>query len=58
MKINLGTIKETEKIAGPSKRISVVISPNPKREREMFDIDGNIIDFKTKQIIRKAEDNK
>ena len=32
----------------------VVISPNLIREKEMLDKFGNVIDPKTKQIIRKA----
>ncbi len=34
---------------------SVVISPNLKREKVYLDKDGNEIDPKTKQIIRRAE---
>ena len=33
----------------------VVISPNLIREKEMLDKFGNVIDPRTKQIIRKAE---
>lgn len=38
------------------KKPSVVIDPNPKREREFLDASGNIIDPKTKQIIKKYEE--
>lgn len=51
MKIN------TNERAGSSEK-STFIDPNPKREREMLDKHGNVIDPRTKQIIRKAEDNK
>lgn len=40
----------------PSNKSSVVISHNPIRERVTLDQDGNEIDMKTKQIIRKNED--
>ena len=33
----------------------VVVSANPKRVRELLDKDGNVIDMRTKQIIRPAE---
>lgn len=49
-------INTTEKVLVPAqKRGRVVISTNPVREREMLDIDGNVIDPRTKRIIRKAE---
>ncbi len=32
---------------------SVTIDPNPRKEKEMIDRDGNVIDPRTKQIIRK-----
>ena len=38
-----------------SNQAKVSISPNPHREREVLDRDGNVIDLKTKQIIKKAE---
>ena len=41
-----------------SGRPRVVIDPNPRKERERLDKDGNIIDPRTKEIIKKAEDNK
>jgi hypothetical protein len=47
-------IKHTERIVGRPES-SVTISSNPKREREFLDKQGNVIDFKTKQIIKKAE---
>ena len=40
-----------------SNKKSVFIDPNPVRVREMLDRDGNVIDPRTKQIIKKAEDN-
>jgi hypothetical protein len=39
-------------------RPSVVIGANLKRESERLDKDGNIIDPRTKQIIKTAEENK
>lgn len=50
-------INQNHKVVGSSQR-SVIIDPNPKKEREMLDKDGNVIDPRTKQIIKKAEDNK
>jgi len=38
----------------PNKK-TVFIDPNPVRVREMLDANGNVIDFRTKQIIRKAD---
>lgn len=38
------------------KRPSVTIAANLKREREMIDIDGNIIDPRTKQVIQYNQD--
>ena len=35
---------------------STFIDPNPVRVREMLDKDGNVIDPRTKQIIRKADE--
>ena len=37
------------------KRVQVAVSPNPIKIAERLDIDGNIIDPVTKQIIKKAE---
>lgn len=36
----------------------VVIARNLAKERETLDRDGNVIDPRTKQIIKRAEDNK
>ena len=33
----------------------VVISQNPVRQREVLDKNGNVIDLRSKQIIRSAE---
>ena len=35
---------------------TTVVSSNPIRVREMVDVNGNVIDPKTKQIIKKAQD--
>jgi hypothetical protein len=50
MKINTGIVAEKE----TKKESRVFIAPILKREREMFDINGNLIDPKTKQIIKRA----
>lgn len=47
-------IKVTERVA-PTKSSSVVVSVNPKRESETLDKAGNVINPRTKQIIRKFE---
>jgi hypothetical protein len=53
MKINLNTgITERE---ATIKSGSTVISSRLIREREMLDVNGNVIDPRTKQIIRLAE---
>ncbi len=44
-----------ERVAGPNKS-GVVIDPNPKKEREVLDRDGNVINPRTKEIIRKNTD--
>jgi hypothetical protein len=49
-------IKQREHVASTKK--SVFIDPNPRKEREMLDRDGNVIDPRTKQIIRRKEDEK
>lgn len=38
------------------KKSKVTIASNLTRVREMLDADGNVIDPKTKQIIRKANE--
>ena len=43
--------------SGTSKR-SVFIDPRPRKESEMLDKAGNVIDPKTKVIIKTAEQNK
>jgi len=47
-------IKESVKPAGKGQ---VIIASDIKRERELLDKDGNVIDMRTKQIIKPA-DNK
>ena len=47
-------IQNTERIVGKQES-SVTISSNPKREREFLDKQGNVIDPRTKQVIKKAE---
>lgn len=42
---------------GSSGRVSVSISSNPRKEKEMLDKDGNVINPRTKQIIRPASQN-
>jgi hypothetical protein len=42
-----------EDVAGPKGK--VVIAANLTREREMFDKYGNVIDPRTKQIIKAVE---
>ena len=46
-------ISNTERVVGGGQK-STFIDPNPRREREMLDKDGNVIDPRTKQIIRRA----
>lgn len=53
MKINLDTgIREREATHKPG---STVIAQNLIRERVMLDSEGNTIDPRTKQIIKRAE---
>lgn len=52
MKVNANGISERESTVPQGK---VVISPTLKRESEMIDRNGNVIDPRTKQIISKAE---
>jgi hypothetical protein len=47
-------IQNTERTVGKSEN-SVTISSNPKREREFLDKNGNVINPRTKQIIKRAE---
>ncbi len=56
MKINAGLQKESESVNTPKKRSGVVIATNLKRERIVLDSNGNQIDLRTKQIIRRAEE--
>lgn len=44
---------QTQQRVISSDKPRVSIDPNPRREREMLDKDGNVIDFRTKQIIRR-----
>ena len=46
-------IETKERIIG---RGNTVISPSPKKEREMLDKEGNIIDPRTKQIIKRVNE--
>jgi hypothetical protein len=39
-----------------TERIPVGISPNPIKTSERIDMDGNVIDQRTGQIIKKAEE--
>lgn len=58
MKVEIGNQPNTPQPAQPkSGKARVTISSNPVRIREMLDKDGNVIDAKTKQIIRLAKDN-
>ena len=50
-------IQTRERIIGGSNK-STFIATNLRKEREMLDRNGNVIDPRSKQIIRKAEDNK
>jgi len=54
MEININNNERS----GQLKRSGVTIDPRPKITREMLDRDGNVIDPRTKQIIKRAEDNK
>lgn len=47
---------EQAKTVVPSKG-KIVISTNPVRIREMLDKDGNVINPKTKQIIKQADNS-
>jgi hypothetical protein len=49
-------INEKAKTIVPSKG-RIVISTRPHRVSEMLDKEGNVIDKRTKQIIKKAENN-
>jgi len=51
MKVNFTGIRERESTVKTGK---VVISPNLKRETVMLDRNGNEIDPRTKQIIKKV----
>jgi len=52
-------IQTRERVIGAASQgnSSTVISANPVREREMLDRHGNVIDPRTKQIIKRAQDN-
>lgn len=51
-------IQTQEKVIAPTQQGGgTFISMNPKRERELLDKFGNVIDPRTKQIIKKAEAN-
>lgn len=53
MKVNHGQIEERESVRKPG---GVVISPNLIRETERLDRDGNVIDPRTKQIIKRKDE--
>lgn len=55
MKISLGA--DREKKIPTTKKPSVVIAQNLKRERVVLDADGNEIDLRSGRIINKAEQN-
>ena len=38
-----------------NQKIAVGISPNPKKVSERIDIDGNVIDPRTKQVIKPKD---
>ena len=37
-------------------RVQVAVSPNPIKVAERLDIDGNVINPQTKEIIKKADE--
>lgn len=43
---------------GGNTKKTVFIDPNPRKEKEVLDKHGNVIDPRTKQIIKTAEENK
>jgi hypothetical protein len=47
-----------KKVNLPSQQGRVVIAQNIQKVSERVDMYGNVIDPRTKQIIKKAEDNK
>lgn len=47
-------IQTTEKTVNPHQG-QTIVSLNPTREREMLDRNGNVIDPKTKRIIKPAD---
>lgn len=53
-KINAFGVTERSTVIGSDKP-SVVVSSNPIRIREMLDKEGNVIDPRTKQIIRRKD---
>lgn len=53
MKINVH--KSGERVL-PQKKGGVIIASNLKRERVVLDANGNEIDMRTKQIIKKAQE--
>ena len=58
MKVEIGQQPNTPQPQAPiPSKGKVVVSANPVRVREMLDKDGNVIDPKSKQIIRLAKDN-
>ena len=59
MQVNINQkVAEKTTSVNPQKG-KVIIAQNLVRERELLDKDGNVIDnFKTRNIIKKAEDNK
>lgn len=47
-------IQNQERTINRSSR-STFVDPHPHKEREMLDKDGNVIDPRTKQIIKKID---
>jgi hypothetical protein len=52
MKIHMGQVTER---SGVINKGNTVIAPNLVREREMLNSNGDVIDPRTKQIIKRAE---
>lgn len=51
MKINTNQPNVGER-SGVTRKATTTISPNLKRESEMLDKDGNVIDRRTKRVIK------
>lgn len=55
MKIGILKTQEENESAPAPKKKSVVIATNLVRTKERHDIHGNVVDPRTKRIIRRAE---